>query len=96
MEFINRGNNVILSENCDRNLLVGFLTNRLEIDERLDFLIHLEACGQCWEEVYKARKAEHPHYYKRTNRQVRLSEKELKRIDALSREEREEDQFQVA
>ncbi len=76
---------------CNRELLVGFLTDRLEIDDRLDLLAHLDDCVRCWEEIYNARKSEHPHFYKNGNRQVRINERELKRIDAL-----EEVEYQVA
>ena len=75
---------MIYSENCNRKQLVGFLSNQLEVDERLDFLAHVEECTRCWEEIYNARKAEHPHYYKSTGRQVRLTDKDLKRIEALA------------
>jgi hypothetical protein len=84
---------VILTDECDRERLIGFLANQLELDDRLDFLTHVETCGRCWDEVYNARKAEHPHYYKTSNRQVKLTDKELKRIDGALKEE---DQFQVA
>lgn len=80
--------------NCDRQRLVGFLTNQLDVDDRLDFLGHLEACPRCWGEVYNARKAEHPHYYKSTARQVRMTDFDLRRIDADADEA--EEAFQVA
>ncbi len=77
---------MISMERCKREQIVGFLTNRLDVDEKLEFLGHVEECVQCWEEVYNARKNEHPHYYKRTSRQVKISDTELKRIDALEQE----------
>lgn len=86
---------MIVMERCNRDRLIGFLTNQLEIDDRLDFLAHLETCGRCWDEIYSARKAEHPHFYKTSNRQVRLSEKDLKRIDAAVEVE-DEAEYQVA
>lgn len=76
---------------CNRDLLAGFLTNQLGIDDRLDFLAHLEDCPRCWDEIYNARKSEHPHFYKNGNRQVRINERELKRIDTV-----EEVEYQVA
>lgn len=77
---------MISMDRCKREHIVGFLNNRLDVDEKLEFLGHVEECVQCWEEVYNARKNEHPHYYKRTSRQVKISDTELKRIDALDRE----------
>ena len=50
---------------CHRETLVGFLQDRLEEDDRLDFLIHLDSCPRCWEVIYSARKAAHPHFYTR-------------------------------
>ncbi|MGW8181231.1 MAG: zf-HC2 domain-containing protein, partial [bacterium] len=45
---------------CDREVLVKFLDKKLEEDDRLDFLFHLDACPSCWEEVYNAEKKTHP------------------------------------
>lgn len=87
---------MIVTEQCKRERLVGFLTNQLEIDERLEFLSHLDLCGRCWDEVYNARKAEHPHYYKTSSRRVRLSARDLKRIDASMGVTDEEAEYQVA
>lgn len=50
--------------NCDRRRLGAFLDKRLDEDRRLEFLLHLDDCPRCWEAVYAASKAEHPHYYK--------------------------------
>ncbi len=87
---------MITTNNCNRPLLAGFLTNQLDIDERLELFAHLETCTRCWEEVYNARKAEHPHYYKRTARQVKISALELKRLDTPVREDEEQSEYQVA
>ena len=84
----------MIAASCDRETLIGFLTNRINIDERLDFLVHLESCTRCWEEIYNARKAEHPHYYKSNNRQVKVTDHDLKRFDSPAREE--ESNYQVA
>ncbi len=85
---------MIATQNCNRQRLIGFLTDQLEIDERLEFLAHLDGCGRCWDEIYSARKAEHPHYYKSGNRSVKISEKDLKRIDRRLVDE--EAEYQVA
>jgi hypothetical protein len=37
----------------------------------------VDGCAHCWDEVYNATKAQHPHFYKSTSRQVRLSRREL-------------------
>lgn len=90
---------MILTDRCKREYVVGFLSNQLDVDEQLEFLDHIEECVQCWEEIYNARKNEHPHYYKRTGRQVKISESELKRIDTVQDSDEEETQektYQVA
>ena len=75
---------------CNREMLSGYLENRLDLEEQLDFLIHVDSCGHCWDEVYNATKARHPHYYKKsTSRQVKVSKRELG-------EESHEEVFEVA
>jgi hypothetical protein len=88
---------VIYTENCNRKQLAGFLSDQLEVDERLEFLVHVETCSRCWDEIYNARKSEHPHYYKTTARQVKITDKELQRIDSPARQaEESEGAYQVA
>ena len=89
---------MFFTDKCDRQALVGFITNQLDTDERLTFLLHVEECSRCWDAVYSARKAEHPHFYKSSSRQVRLSDKDLRRIDAVAHleEEEVEEAFEVA
>lgn len=74
---------------CDRKLVARFLKNQLEDEDRLDFLFHLDQCPSCWEEVYNATKALHPHYYKSSARKVKISEKELKKLSQENGEEEE-------
>lgn len=57
---------------CCRATLTAFLKNRLEEDEKLEFLLHLDTCPSCWNGVYIATKAAHPHFYKRPTRRSRL------------------------
>ena len=72
---------------CDRQALVEFLKNRLEDDDRLDFLFHLDTCVSCWEEVYNATKSTHPHYYKKPPKVSQVLERELRKLDRAKREE---------
>jgi hypothetical protein len=76
---------------CDREMLSGYLANRLELEDQLDFLAHVDTCTHCWDAVYNATKAKHPHYYKSTSRQVKLSRQELGDDETLR-----EDIFEVA
>lgn len=73
---------------CNRKMLRAFLSNQLDQDERLDFLYHLDICQSCWEEVYNATKATHPHYYKTKRGKVKISEKELQKIDREKKEQK--------
>lgn len=67
--------------NCDRKKLTQFLSKELDIDNKLDFLFHLDDCTECWEEVYNVIKAQHPHYYKSKARRMKISEKEIAQFD---------------
>ena len=53
-----------MSELCNRELLLGYLADDLDLEEQLEFLLHVDECGRCRREVYDARKAQHPHFYK--------------------------------
>jgi len=77
---------------CNRKILSGFINNQLEEDDRLDFLLHLDECPNCWELIYKATKAQHPHFYKHPNRRKNALDFDL---DA-SEKEVEEEVFEVA
>ena len=66
---------------CSRKLLTRYLSDKLDIDEKLDFFSHLEECPECWDEVYNAVRAQHPHYYK-TKSQLKVSEKEIKEFES--------------
>jgi hypothetical protein len=56
----------------------------------------LDACPRCWEAVYNATKAEHPHFYKAPSKKSRLaSELELKALEKPKKIESEEI-FEVA
>lgn len=60
--------------NCDRRYLAAYLAQRLDEDRRLEFLLHLDECPRCWEAVYAATKAEHPHYYKSRSKKAKKSQ----------------------
>jgi len=88
---------MILTENCGPHVVALFLDNELKLDQKLEFLEHLEECPQCWGEIYKARKNEHPHYYKKTSRRLKVTEKELAKLNGVSAEENErESSYQMA
>ena len=81
-------------QKCKRETLVRFLQNKLEEDDRLDFLIHLDSCTDCWEAVYSATKAGHPHYYKRPLKNARPAEMDLPVMER--RGDDQEEVFEVA
>ena len=72
---------MIITDNCKRELLLGFLHGELDVDDCLEFLEHVENCTRCWGEVYNAEKNKHPHYYK-TKSQLKLSEKEIREFES--------------
>ena len=81
---------------CDRSLLVNFLGNQLDLDDKLDFLDHVRECKKCCGEIYAARKNEHPHYYKANKRQVKVSQKELDHLTGVPRPENNEEEQVLA
>jgi len=74
-------------------MLSGYLANRLTLEDQLDFLIHVDSCSHCWDEVYNATKSKHPHYYKTTARQVKVSKQEMGEDEAF---QEPEEVFEVA
>ncbi len=85
------------TQNCNRETLVRYLQNRLEEDDTLDFLMHLDTCPTCWEAVYTATKASHPHYYKRALKASRLAEIDLRGVDnSATGDDEKEEVFEVA
>ncbi len=49
---------------CDRKRISGFLDNTLNLDDKLEFLMHLDTCAACWNQIYVATKA---RYQQTTN-----------------------------
>ena len=66
---------------CNKERTAQFMSGRIDLDDKLVFLFHLDECPSCWSEVYDAVKAHHAHYYKTSSRGVQLSDKELNRIE---------------
>ncbi|MFB3905903.1 MAG: zf-HC2 domain-containing protein [Acidobacteriota bacterium] len=71
---------------CNRELLSGYLANQLSLEDQLDFLTHVDSCSHCWDEVYNATKSKHPHYYKSSSRQVKVSRQDLGEDEAFREE----------
>lgn len=44
-------------DGCDRTRISGYLAGTLEIDDKLEFLMHLDNCASCWNQIYVATKA---------------------------------------
>jgi hypothetical protein len=81
---------------CNRKILARFIQNQLDEDDRLDFLIHLDSCPNCWEAVYSASKASHPHYYKRPINTRRFADIDLSALEKPETADRDEGVFEVA
>ncbi len=71
-----------MTEYCTKDWLIRYLAEELDLDERLEYLFHLDECLDCWGAVYSATKAKHPHYYKMSARQLKISEKELRKLES--------------
>lgn len=81
---------------CDRITLLRFLREQLEEDDRLDFLFHLDDCPNCWDAVYNATKAAHPHFYKRPPRKSsQFSDSEIRSLEGNAAKVGEEDTEEV-
>ena len=74
-----------MMKQCPRELLAYYLSDKLDVDDKLIFLAHLDDCPECWDKVYNAVKAQHPHYTK-TKSRVKISDKENKQIEPRERE----------
>jgi len=70
-----------MTEYCNKKWLIRYLTEELDLDEQLEYLFHLDECLECWESVYTATKAKHPHFYKMSARQLKISERELRKLE---------------
>jgi len=68
---------VTMIRTCDRAKLGAFLSDQLELDDRLEFLTHVESCAACWNELYSATKAQHPHYYQTGSKRTKAARKQL-------------------
>ena len=53
--------------NCKYANLVKFVENKLDLDRKLETLLHVEQCINCFDEIYKLKKdKDHKHFvYKR-------------------------------
>jgi anti-sigma factor RsiW len=73
-----------MTTKCPRKLLAYYLSDKLDVDDQLIFFAHLDTCPECWDEVYNAVKAQHPHYYK-TKSRLKMSDKEIKQFEHKER-----------
>ena len=72
-----------MAKRCISKRLSAFLSKRLDVDDRLEFLTHVERCSRCWIAVYEAVKAQHPHYYKLRTSKTGISAKKRSRLKKL-------------
>ena len=79
-----------MTRSCDRAKLGSFLSDQLELDDRLEFLTHVESCADCWNELYSATKAQHPHYYQTGSKRTKAARKQLGSVRPKRQVEEEE------
>ena len=82
-----------INRTCDKGKLLAFLSNQLELDDQLEFLLHLDRCAACWNELYSATKAEHPHYYQTGSKRTKAVKKLLGSVRPKRQVEEEEAVF---
>lgn len=52
---------------CSRRTLAAFNEGQLDADTKLEFLMHLDNCQRCWDEVYNLRKTKNAKFYKKSS-----------------------------
>ncbi len=50
---------MITFDGCDRKRISGFLGDTLDLDDKLEFLMHLDTCSTCWNQIYAAMKTQY-------------------------------------
>jgi hypothetical protein len=53
-----------MNERCNQNDVLDYIADTMELEEKLDFLLHVDHCTRCRYEIHQITKAQHPHYYK--------------------------------
>ena len=76
-----------MTEYCNKRWLTRYISEELDLDEQLEYLFHLDECLDCYESLYTATKAKHPHYYKMSARQLKISERELQKLESPASQE---------
>ncbi|MBI2821829.1 MAG: hypothetical protein HYX74_06350 [Acidobacteria bacterium] len=64
---------------CSRRKLIAFAEGRMELDEKLDILYHLDRCQKCWDDLYLIRKSKNGRLYSRKGRSY--SEADIKALE---------------
>lgn len=67
---------------CSRRKLIAFAEGRMELDEKLDILYHLDNCQKCWDDLYLVRKSKNGQLYSRKTRSY--SEADIKALEKES------------
>ncbi len=66
-----------MPQDCNRKWLTEFLSDQFPLDDKLNFLFHLDQCRNCWNALYEAAKVRHPEYYRKVRRRMKTSNKVL-------------------
>jgi len=74
---------------CSRRKLTAFAEGRMELDEKLDTLYHLDRCQKCWDDLYLIRKSKNGQLYSRKTRSY--SEADIKALEKVNLPAEEED-----
>ncbi|MBI4454673.1 MAG: hypothetical protein HY644_02105 [Acidobacteria bacterium] len=74
---------------CSRRKLIAFAEGRMDLDEKLDVLYHLDRCQKCWDDLYLIRKSKNGRLYSRKTRSY--SEADIKALEKESVPAEDED-----
>lgn len=67
---------------CSRRKLIAFAEGRMDLDEKLDVLYHLDRCQKCWDDLYLIRKSKNGQLYSRRTRNY--TEADIKALEKES------------
>jgi hypothetical protein len=53
-----------MNNGCNQNDVLDYIADTMELEEKLEFLLHVDSCNRCRYEIHQLIKAQHPHFYK--------------------------------
>jgi hypothetical protein len=69
-----------MNNGCNQNDVLNYIADTMELEEKLDFLLHVDGCSRCRYEIHQITKAQHPHFYKPVSGPKNARRKQLKEV----------------